>query len=138
MSTITIAPGLYAWKLTLTTGEVRHVTASSLASAIGALPVVAAEREGAITEVAPPVLSSLNPATAIAAAPDVTLHAIGTGFAPSDQIWWNGAPVATTFVSATELTAVVVVPGAPTSVLVQVRDVLGAESAPQTFTVTSA
>ena len=52
----------------------------------------------------PPVLSSLQPASAALGAPNFTLHVIGTGFAASDVIVFAGQDEPTTFVSATELT----------------------------------
>jgi hypothetical protein len=38
---------------------------------------------------------------------DFTLTVTGTGFVPGSTVEWNGTPRVTTFVSATELTAVV-------------------------------
>jgi hypothetical protein len=53
----------------------------------------------------PPTLTSLNPNTAYAGSAAFTLTAVGTGFASGSQIVWNGTPLATTFVSSTQLTA---------------------------------
>jgi hypothetical protein len=53
-------------------------------------------------------LTSLSPVTATPG--DTTLTAIGTNFGNSCLINWNGAPIATTLTSATELTATVAIP----------------------------
>ncbi|HVQ52131.1 MAG TPA: IPT/TIG domain-containing protein [Mycobacterium sp.] len=53
-----------------------------------------------------PVLSSISPSTGVHGAADVTLTCTGTGFiSGSSVIYINGAPKATTFGSATSLTA---------------------------------
>ncbi|HVJ07403.1 MAG TPA: hypothetical protein VM554_03405 [Acidisarcina sp.] len=56
---------------------------------------------------APPTLTSLNPSTVVAGNPGFTLTATGTNFVNASQITWNGAPLTTTFVSATQLTSVI-------------------------------
>jgi hypothetical protein len=139
MSTI-ICAGLYTWTLTLEGGEVRQVLASTLASALGYLPVVAAQRGVAVPTALPPaVLTSLVPSTAALGAPDFTLHVHGTGCQPSDQILWNGAPEPTTFVSATELTTLVNMATAQAAipVPVAVRNAVGEVSNSLTFTLTA-
>ncbi len=55
----------------------------------------------------PPTLTSINPNTAFNGSDAITLTAIGTGFVTGSQIVWNGNPLTTTFVSSTQLTAVV-------------------------------
>ena len=50
-------------------------------------------------------LSSLSPASAVAAGPGFTLTATGQNFTPQSTVLWNGNPRTTTFVSATQLTA---------------------------------
>jgi uncharacterized protein (TIGR03437 family) len=52
-----------------------------------------------------PVLTSINPNTALANSGAFTLTANGSGFAPTSVIRWNGQARTTTFVSATQLTA---------------------------------
>jgi len=52
----------------------------------------------------PPVVTALEPDTAVLGAPDFVLHVRGTGFAPEAVILWNGSPEPTTVVSDTELT----------------------------------
>jgi len=143
MSTLQIAPGLYAWHLQLADGSTREVLASSLAACLGGgLPVVAAQRGLAIigdgSQDVPPTLASLNPATAVIGAASFTLHVLGSGFKASDTILWNGGAESTTFVSATELTTGVNMATAttPGAYPVAVRTVLGKESAALTFTLT--
>jgi len=54
-----------------------------------------------------PALSSVSPASRNAAGPDFTLTVKGASFQPFSTVNWNGAPLATTYVSATELKAAV-------------------------------
>jgi len=53
------------------------------------------------------VLTSLTPATAVAGASSVTVTLKGSGFSSASQVRWDGADLPTTFVSNTQLTAVV-------------------------------
>jgi autotransporter-associated beta strand protein len=55
----------------------------------------------------PPVITSLNPFFARAGGNSFTLTVNGTGFADGSAVYWNGAFRSTTYVSGTELTAVV-------------------------------
>jgi len=52
-----------------------------------------------------PVISSLSPSSATAGGVAFTLTVNGSGFANGSTIEWNGSPVTTTYVSATQLTA---------------------------------
>ena len=52
-------------------------------------------------------LTSINPSSIVAGSPDTTITLTGTNFLPSSVAQDNGAPLATTFVNATTLTAVV-------------------------------
>lgn len=54
---------------------------------------------------APPAITTLTPASVVAGGAAVTLKVTGTGFAQGAAVQWNGAAIATTFVSATQLTA---------------------------------
>ena len=54
-----------------------------------------------------PAITSLTPASAIAGASSVTITINGSGFSSASQVRWNGADLPTTFVSGTQLTAVV-------------------------------
>jgi trimeric autotransporter adhesin len=53
---------------------------------------------------APPVITTLSPASIIQGGPSFTLTVNGTGFVQGAQLQWNGASLPTTFVSATQLT----------------------------------
>ena len=54
-----------------------------------------------------PILSSIKPTSTNAGGPAFTLTATGSAFASISTIHWNGIAYATTFVSATKLTATV-------------------------------
>ena len=54
-----------------------------------------------------PAISKINPASVVAGSGDLLLDVIGSGFVPSTVVDWNGATLATTFVSATELKSTV-------------------------------
>jgi hypothetical protein len=54
-----------------------------------------------------PALSLLSPATATAGGPQFTLTVTGSGFVAASTVNWNGSALATTYVSATSLTAIV-------------------------------
>ncbi len=53
----------------------------------------------------PPTLSQLSPASALSGNPAFTLNVNGASFAASSVVRWNGAPLTTSFVSATQLQA---------------------------------
>ncbi len=85
------------------------ITASLVATA-GSATVTVAENgvtsTGAAFTIAPgPVITSLNPNTAVAGGAAFTLTVNGTGFVSAAVIDWNGTALSTTFVGATELTA---------------------------------
>ena len=52
-------------------------------------------------------LTSISPTSANAGGPGFSLTLNGAGFASTAAVLWNGSPLATTFVSATQLTAAV-------------------------------
>ena len=54
-----------------------------------------------------PVISSLNPGSGLAGGPDITITVNGTNFLNSSVVQFNGAALATTFVSATQLQATI-------------------------------
>jgi len=54
-----------------------------------------------------PTIKSLSPSSAIAGGAGFTLTVNGTNFLDSSVVNWNGSPRATTFVSATQITAIV-------------------------------
>jgi len=84
-----------------------------------------------------PVLSSISPASGRAGDGDITITIDGANFAPASLAYWNGTALVTTFVSASQLTAVV--PAALTSVpgsgSVTVANPSGLPSGPVTFAI---
>jgi len=54
-----------------------------------------------------PTISSLNPLSTTVGGPAFTLTVTGTNYVPGSVVQWNGADRATTYVSATQLTAVI-------------------------------
>ena len=54
-----------------------------------------------------PVLTSISPTSAILNDGDTTITATGTDFISSSVVKWNGTSLATTYISSTELTAIV-------------------------------
>lgn len=69
---------------------------------------------------AAPVLTALEPDTAVLGTPSFTLHVRGTGFAPDAVIVWNGSDEPTTVVSPTEATTGVNMDTATSAVTVPV------------------
>jgi hypothetical protein len=55
----------------------------------------------------PPTITGLSQTSALVGSPDVTLIVMGTGFTPSSVVLFNGLPLPTTYVSATELRTVI-------------------------------
>lgn len=143
MATTYIVAGLYAWTLTLESGAVRRLLAPTLDGAIRGMlpsPVVSAVRGAAVDPAAPaPAIASLVPPSAQLGAANFTLRVLGTNFRDGDTILWNGAPVTTTFVSATEVTTPINMTGAAVMpVPVIVRSLTGQESAAATFNLLAA
>ena len=138
---VKVTENLYVWTITLASGEVRTVLGSSLQTVIGYAPnIVSAVRGAAFTgEPAPPVATTLTPATATIPAAPFTLHVGGTGFRQGMQILWFGNPVATTYVSATELTTPIDLSLSlnPYNIPVAVRTLAGQDSNVLTFTLTT-
>ena len=86
-----------------------------------------------------PTISSLSPSSVVAGAPELTLQVNGGNFVANSSVRWNGAAVATTFNSATRLTAII--PAVKLTALgtaeVTVMNVTaGTTSAPAIFTIT--
>jgi len=88
-----------------------------------------------------PATSSLSPATATAGGPRFTLTVNGTNFEPPSVVQWNGAARATTYVSATQLTAAIAAADLAAAGTVPVTVVNpapgGGTSNAQTFTITN-
>jgi hypothetical protein len=87
-----------------------------------------------------PVISGLSPASAIAGGPAFTLTVNGSGFVAGSNVEWNGAPVATAYVSAGQLTASIPASLIATSanVSVTVLNTGGAASSGVTFSISAA
>jgi hypothetical protein len=93
--------------------DATRLTATVVASLIAApatvrIAVVQDGRETdgpALVVVAPPVITTLTPASAPAGSAPLTLTIDGAGFQPNSIAYWNSLPLATTVVSATRLTA---------------------------------
>ncbi len=86
-----------------------------------------------------PTITGLSPASATAGSPAFTLTVNGSGFAPGATVQWNGSPLDTTLVSATQLSADVpaTLIGAPGSASVAVSSG-GQLSSPVSFWIYSA
>jgi hypothetical protein len=70
--------------------------------------VFPAQADGSVEVQNPvPALASMDPMTATAAGPSFTLAVTGTDFVDGSQVYWDSDPLATTYVSGTELTATV-------------------------------
>jgi len=84
------------------------------------------------------VLNTISPTVAEAGSSDTTITATGAEFSPTAVVEFNGTPLVTTFVSATQLTAVIPAAQLATagSINVTVTDTYSSStSAPQTFTI---
>ena len=94
-----------------------------------------------LTNPMPPTLTNISPASAPAGSPDTTIAATGTNFVSGATVDFNGTPLATTFVSSTQLTAII--PAADLSaagaepITVVTSGPGGSTSTPQTFTISS-
>jgi len=117
-------------------GETYAVTDRALADtlrAIGFVTIVGWTEAPIVT----PAITALAPDTAAVGAADFALVVTGTGLAPDSVIVWNGADVATTVTSDTEVTAPITTPAAAGPIPVQVR-AGGNLSNVLTFTVSAA
>ena len=86
-----------------------------------------------------PTISSLSPSSAVAGAPELTLQVNGGNFVANSSVRWNGAAVATTFNSATRLTAIipaVKLTSLGTAEVTVMNVTAGTTSAPAIFTIT--
>jgi subtilisin len=94
--TMPSTPGQYEFRLFLNNGYTLAATSPPVTVDTSVNPV--------------PAITSLSPVAAQAGGPAFTLTVNGTGFVPSSAVHWNGSPRATTFVSATRLTAAIDAP----------------------------
>jgi CSLREA domain-containing protein len=89
-----------------------------------------------------PAALSLSPAAVTAGAGSQTLTVRGQGFAPDSRVFWNGAALATTYVSATRLDAAVpanlVASAGSATVFVRTPPGGGGDSSPLTLAIQAA
>ena len=89
-----------------------------------------------------PVLTNITPTSATEGDPDLVLTATGTDFISTSTIDWNGTPLVTTYVSATELTATIPAANLTTAGTANVTVTSpapgGGTSDPQVFTIEAA
>src|SRR6266481_7383292 len=89
-----------------------------------------------------PTTTSISPTCTTAGSADFTLTVNGTNFVSSSTVNWNGAPLATSFVSSTQLTATVpaslVATAGTASITVVNPSPGGGTSNAQTFTISAA
>jgi len=89
-----------------------------------------------------PTLTSISPTSATVGASATTITLTGTNFAANSTADFNGTTLATTYVSATQLTAVIpasdLAASATTTITVVTPEPGGGTSASQTFTVSAA
>ena len=103
--------------LATTVVSATQLTASvpaALVQAMGSAGITASNSGGAVSNSLtftinppPPTIASLSPASASAGAAPFTLTVTGTNCAAGIVVQWNGLPLATTLVSATQVTAFV-------------------------------
>jgi uncharacterized protein (TIGR03437 family) len=88
-----------------------------------------------------PAITSLSPSSALEGGPDFTLTVNGTGFIDDSVVRWDGSPRTTTFVSATQLTALIssndLIGTGTSQVTVFNPAPGGGMSAPATFTISA-
>ena len=96
---------------TLLTGGLTVTIPASLVASAGTANVTVLTPDGAVsgpavfTIAAAPAITSLNPPLQVAGSPGFTLAVNGANFVSGMTVQWNGLPLATTFVNATQLTA---------------------------------
>jgi hypothetical protein len=88
---------------------------SNLLATAGTFAVIVTNPGGSVTAAqfftlsapAAPIITGVTPTSAIAGGPAFQLTVAGTGFVSGAVLQWNGTSVATTFVSATQLSALI-------------------------------
>jgi uncharacterized protein (TIGR03437 family) len=124
--------------------ELTAVVPASLTAAPGSAGVTVVNPGGSGSNVAtftisppPSSISGLSPSSALAGGPGFTLTVTGSGFLPGATVDWNGSPLATTYVNASQLTAQVLTSqiAAPGTASVTVVNPGGAGSNPATFPI---
>lgn len=123
------------------------VSASLIANAGTATVVVQGPSGGSTTNALsfsisapPPTLNSISPTSATAGGTAFTLTVTGANFVSGDVVLWNASVLATTFVSATQLSAAVPASDIATSgtATVAVQTAAGSKTGALTFTINSA
>jgi hypothetical protein len=86
----------------------------------------------------PPVVTSLNPSSAVIGSPAFDMHVIGTGFNSGSKIFFNGLEEPTTLNSPTDVSTGINMPlwVAPAVVPVTVQNADGTSSQPMNFEFT--
>src|ERR1043166_3305638 len=84
-----------------------------------------------------PTITSINPSSCLAGSPQFTLTVNGTNYDNTSAVRWNGSNLTTTFVSSTQLTAIVPATNVATggTAQVTVKNSNGPQSNAATFTV---
>jgi hypothetical protein len=93
------------------------------------------------TAVLPPTTTSIAPSSASAGGGDFVLTVNGTNFQPGATVTWNGSDRATTFVSSSQVTAMITaadIATAGTATVAVVNPAPGGTSNPQIFTINGA
>lgn len=98
----------------LSAGQVAASVPASLIASAATATIRLAASSGAVSNAASfvinppaPSLISISPSSVISGSAPVSLSVTGLNFAPGAVVLWNGTPLATTFASATLLTATV-------------------------------
>ena len=116
-----------------TSGPIAVTTPGGTATSTGTFTV--------ITPNPAPTITGLTPNTAVAGSPNLSLTVTGTGYVSGSVVYFNGVALATTFGSATSLTATIPASALTTAGAYNVTVVNpapgGGTSAPATFTVTT-
>jgi hypothetical protein len=115
--------------------QVRDWTLTEVADATEAARVAQGQWLG-IIEIPPPVLSAIDPATAVVGDPQLTLTASGSDFTYSSRIVFDGAEKATNFVSDSELTSTIMPAGAVAGTVPVLVRTNGQDSSSLDFTFT--
>lgn len=127
-------------------GVLQANIAAGLVTSAGSVPITIRTADNVVSAptsfrvVAPPAITSLNPSSRTAGSAAFTLTVNGTNFGNGSLVQWNGSNLATTFVSATQLTANVTAPlvASPGSANVTVAPADGTASAPAKFDIVPA
>jgi 6-phosphogluconolactonase len=96
--------GVSAYAINATTGALTEIPGSPFQAAMGSTGIAIHSLPAAPPL---PTVTSLAPSSATAGSPAFTLTITGTGFLSGATAQWDGTPLSTTFLSATQLTAAV-------------------------------